>query len=97
MQHGKGTGFCIWQLSEKLFNGSLLMDHENYARFLPVYYYDMLNLHTTNPDVHEAFVQGNFCIQLDSCNSFSRLSVNEVIEKTVNMDTQTAGRTKGFS
>ena len=72
-------------------------DHQNYARYLPAYYYDMLNLRTTNPDVHEAFVQGNFSIQLDSCNSFLRLPVNEVIEKTVNLDTQTAGGTKRFS
>ena len=57
----------------------------------------MLNLHTTNPDVYEAFVQGNFSIQLDSCNSFSRLPAYELIEKTVNLDTQTGGRTKGFS
>jgi len=72
-------------------------DHVNYARYAPVYYYDMLSLEQTHPEVHEAFNTGYFSIQLHSTNSFSRLPVDEVIEKTINLDTQTAGGTKGFS
>ena len=72
-------------------------DHQNYARYLPIFYYDMLNLERTHPDIYADFLNGNFSIQLDSTNSFSRLPVDEVIEKTINLDTQTAGGTKGFS
>ena len=39
-------------------------DKLNYARFLPVYYAEMINLETDHPDIYEEFQKGNFSVQL---------------------------------
>ena len=72
-------------------------DRLNYARYLPYYYAHMYQLPTTHPDVHAEFIQGGFSVQLGSNNPFGRIPVDQTIEETVNKDTQTPGRTKGFS
>ena len=71
-------------------------DKINYARYLPAYYSDMLSLENKHPDVYEAFVQGNFSVQL-SKNCFSKIPVDQSIEMTINKDTQTPGGTTKFS
>ena len=69
----------------------------NYARYLPYYYAQMSQLHTTHPDVYAEFIQGGLSVQLGSNNPFGRIPVDQTIEKTVNKDTQTPVGTKGFS
>lgn len=40
-----------------------VMDHTNYARWLPVHVWDMVQLPDINPDVHAEFLKGNFVVQ----------------------------------
>ena len=72
-------------------------DHLNYARYMPVYLSDMIDLKDTHPDVHKSFVAGNFSVQLGSYNPFGRIPADQTIEETVNKDTQGCSGTKGFS
>ena len=57
----------------------------------------MLNLQVGHPEVYNAFVQGNFSVQLNEENTFGRMEADKVIETTINKDTKTPGGTTGFS
>jgi len=72
-------------------------DHMNYARYLTAYYSTMLILKETHPEIHEAFENGEFSVQIGKHNPFGRIPADQTIEETVNRDTQTPGGTKGFS
>lgn len=72
-------------------------DKLNYARYLPVYYAQMMQLSNTHPTVHEHLQNGGFSVQLGSQNPFGKIPADQAIEETVNKDTQTSGGTKGFS
>ena len=72
-------------------------DKLNYARFLSIYYAQMLELPTNHPHVHAEFMKGMFSVQLGDTNTFGRIPVDQTIEVTINKDTQTSGGTKGFS
>ena len=70
-------------------------DRLNYARYLPYYYAQMSELPTSSPDVNAEFMQGGFLFQLGSNHPFGRIPVDQTIEETVNMDTQTPGGPSG--
>ena len=72
-------------------------DKVNYARYLPVYHSEMMNLPRKHPDVQEAFMNGYFSVQLSGTNPFGRLPVDQTTEVTINKDTQTPGGTSRFS
>ena len=72
-------------------------DNLNYARYLSAYYDEMSHLHLEHPEVYEYMEQGGFSVQVGSSNSFGRIPVDQMVEETVNKDTQTQGGTKGFS
>ena len=72
-------------------------DKVNYAPCLPVYYADMVNLHDEHPGLHMYFQQGGFAVQLTNESPFVSIPVDQVVEETVNKDTQIAGGEKGFS
>ena len=72
-------------------------NRSNYAKYLPWYLLQMINLSTTHPDVHEYLADGNFSTQIGNDNSFGCISMDQTIEETINKDTQTPGDTKGFS
>ena len=72
-------------------------DKVNYARYLTPYYAKMTNLSETNPEVHEAFRQGLFSVQLSKDNPFGKIPVDQTTEVTINKDTQTPGGTSRFS
>jgi len=63
-------------------------DKINYARYLPAYYAEMSSLEQKHPDVYEAFVAGNFSVQLSNNNTFGKIPVDQATEVTVNKDTQ---------
>ena len=63
----------------------------------PVYYAEMSRLQLDHPEVYEQSMQGGSTVQLGEKNPFGRIPVDQTLEETVNMDTQTAGGTKGFS
>ncbi|KAG0712998.1 hypothetical protein GWK47_017209 [Chionoecetes opilio] len=72
------------------------MNKVNYARYLPVYYAQMTQLHETCPELYRHFNQGYFSVQLRPGNPFARIAVDQTTEETVNKDTQTAGGTRGL-
>ena len=72
-------------------------DRLNYAKYLPVYYNQMLNLPVEHPEVYEYLRNGGMSVQLGAANTFGWIPVDQAIEETANKDTQTAGGTKGFS
>ncbi len=90
-----------WQLHlhciREIIPWCFAMDKTNYARYLPVYYAHIENLHKTNPDLYEHFERGGFTVQRSDTNQFGRIAVDQTTEETVNKDTQTAGGTRGFS
>ncbi len=81
----------------KLIMWSFANDKLNYAWYLPIYYAQMTQLPQTHPHVHKHMMNGGFSVQLGSENPFGKLPADQVIEETVNKDTQTAGGTKDFS
>ena len=76
---------------------SFAYDKINYARYLPVYYAQMMNLEQDHPSVHAHMKSGGFSVQIGSQNLFGKIPADQAIEETVNKDTQTSGGTKGFS
>ena len=72
-------------------------DRLNYAKYLPVYYNQMLNLPMEHPEVYEHLKNGGMSVQLGAANTFRRIPVDQAIEETANKETQAAGGTKGFS
>ena len=72
-------------------------DKVNYARYLPVYLTEMINLQTDHPDVHQGLMAGHFSVQLSEGSTFGRLPGNQTTEVTINKDTKTAGGVTKFS
>lgn len=56
----------------------------------------MLNLPTSNPDIHEQMVDGNFATQRTS-QPFSQTPMDQTLEQTLNKNSKTKGGTIGFS
>ena len=57
----------------------------------------MLNLETSHPSVYNAFIAGQFSVQLSNDNPFGRNESDKTIENTINKDTKTPGGLTGFS
>jgi hypothetical protein len=72
-------------------------DKVNYGRYLPAYYASMTQMSEEEPDVHRTLMNGCFSVQQSNNNSFGRIPVNQTIEVTDNIDTQTSGGTTKFS
>ena len=72
-------------------------DNLNYARYLSVYLREMSLLPEEHPDTLEYLRPRGFSVQMSEDNPFGRVPVDQTCEETVNKDTQTSGRTKGFS
>ena len=69
----------------------------NYSRYLPVYWFEMNNLATTNPFVHQELMKGDFAVQRQDVHGFSRVACDMTIEQTANRDSKTRGGMKGFT
>ena len=82
---------------QKMIPWCFAMDKTNYSRYLPVYFHQMSHLEQNSPDLHAHFAKGGFSAQLRKGNPFGRLPIDQTLEETVNKDTQTSGRTRGFS
>ena len=72
-------------------------DHLNYARYLPIYLVEMLNLPKTHPLVYEELNSGNFVARRQNNYGFCGIAMDQVIEQTANRDSKTKGGLKGFS
>ena len=71
-------------------------DHTNYARYLPVYWIEMMNLPDTHPEAHGHLTPGEFAVQRSS-GSFNQVPVDQTIEQTINRDSKCPGGIIGFS
>ena len=69
----------------------------NYSRYLSVYWFEMNNLATTNPFVHQELMKGDFAVQRQDVHGFSRVACDMTIEQTANRDSKTRGGMKGFT
>lgn len=69
----------------------------NYARYLPVYLAEMINLQTDHPGVHQGLMAGHFSVQLSEGSTLGHLPVDKTAEVTINKDTKTAGGVTKFS
>lgn len=72
-------------------------DRVNYARYLPVYLLEMLNLPKTHPLAYNELNAANFVAQRQNSYGFSGIAMYQVIEQTANRDSKTKGGLKGFS
>ena len=69
----------------------------NYARYLPRYLIEMINLVHTHPELFSYLKDGGFSNQIGNENPFCCIPMDRTIEETINKDTQTPGGTTGFS
>lgn len=68
-----------------------LVFRTNYARYLPVYWIEMLLLPQTHPEVHKYLAEGEFVCQLNDDHGFSQVPQDQTIEMTLNKGTKTKG------
>jgi len=57
----------------------------------------MTALHTSQPDVHQMFMNGDFVVQRQERCGFSQVACDMTIEQTCNRDTKTKGGMVGFT
>ena len=82
---------------EEVINWAFAYDRQNYARYLIPFLNDMRSLSTTMPEVHAAFSNGQFSVQMGKRNPFGRNEADKTIENTINRDCKTSGGYIGFS
>ncbi|KAG8187105.1 hypothetical protein JTE90_004851 [Oedothorax gibbosus] len=70
-------------------------DHVNYARYLPIYLLEMLNLSSTHPSINNQLCSGDFVTIRQ--NIFSGTAMDQTIEQTANRDSKTKGGLIGFT
>ena len=61
-----------------------------YARYLPVYLAEMINLQTDHPGVPQGPMTGHLSVQLSEGSTFNRLTVDQTTEVTINKGIKTA-------
>ena len=66
-------------------------DRTNYARYVPLYIQDMLQLPATHPDIQNRLMAGEFAVQLTKDRMFSSIPHDQTIYITINKDTKTSG------
>ena len=72
-------------------------DRQNYARFLTIYWFEMMQLETTHPEIYASFCEGEFVVQRHTDHPFSQLACDLVIEQTVNRESKTGGGLTGIT
>ena len=82
---------------EEVINWAFAYDRQNYARYLIPFLNDMRSLSTTMPEVHAAFSNGQFSVQMGKRNPFGRNEADKTIENTINRDCKTSSGYIGFS
>ncbi|GBM17909.1 hypothetical protein AVEN_108996-1 [Araneus ventricosus] len=97
----RATRTADWDLHliviEEIIPWFFSYDHVNYARYLPIYLLEMLNLPKTHPLVYSELSAGNFVAQRQNNYGFCGIAMDQVIEQTANRDSKTKGGLKGFS
>ena len=90
-----------WQLHLYAIRNMILWcfayDKINYARYLPVYYAQMINLPSEHPSVYSNFMNERFSVQLAGESPFGHIPVDQTTEVTVNKDTKSSGGITKYS
>ena len=90
-----------WQLHLYAIHNMILWcfayDKINYARYLPVYYAQMINLPSQHRNVYSNFMNGRFSVKLAGESPFWRIPVDQTTEVTVNKDTKSSGGITKYS
>ena len=74
----------------------LAYDRYNYARYLTLYFVNMLNLESSHAEISGEFLDSNFAVQQSITNTFGKPELEKVIETTINKDTKVPGGTTGM-
>ena len=73
-------------------------DRVNYARYLPAYWLEMVNLPVTHPSCHnDLSVKGQWTLQRQSVHGFASIACDQAIEQTCNRDSKTKGGWTGIT
>ena len=68
------------QVCDELCAWFFVLDHTNYARWLPIHVRDMVDLAVKHPAVYEEYLKGNFVVQ-KSCRKFSLIAKDQSHEQ----------------
>ena len=71
-------------------------DHQNYARYVPVYLINLMNLRASHPSATELLESNGFSVSRSSVPK-SRNPVDITIEQTINRHAKSQGGIIGFS
>lgn len=97
----RATRTADWDLhlatTEEIIPWFFAYDRINYARYLPVYLLEMLNLEKTHPLVNKYLHNGEFVAQRQNVYGFSGIAMDQTIEQTANRDSKTKGGLTGIS
>ena len=50
-------------------------DKVNYARYMPVFYAQMIQLEKEKPEVYDSFMKGQFSVQMSETNTYGRIPI----------------------
>lgn len=90
----EGDFLLYVQVCDELCPWFHVMDHTNYARWLPVHVRDMVQLAESHPDIHAEFLKGNFAVQR-STHKFSLIGKDQSHEQS-NKSLQAHGGAAGL-
>ena len=76
----EGNFILYVQSLRSILKWFFILDHYNYARWLTVHVFDMMNLHITNPDVYTEMQKGSFSYA-KSQRPFSRMALDQLHEQ----------------
>ena len=94
--------FSVARWEKKMFRAMLpwffSYDRVNYARYLPVYWIEMVDLQRTHPACHqETLVTEQWTVQRQYRHPFSSISCDQAIEQMCNRDSKTSGGLTGIT
>lgn len=72
-------------------------DRVNYARYLPVYWAEMITLETTHASIHKKLLKNHFVVDRKQEYGFNLTACDQVIEQTFNLDSKSKGGLTGFT
>lgn len=72
-------------------------DRQKYARYLPVYWIEIINFPITHPTVQDQFNQGNFVVHRQGMYGFVGVACDMAIEQNVNKDSKSRVGMKSFT
>ena len=79
------------QCLQEVLSWMAAYDRTNYARYVPLYIQNILQLSEIHPDIHNRLMAGEFRVQLTKDRMFNSIPHDQTIEVTINKDTKTSG------